>query len=192
MIRAFIALELQKELLDRLVGLLGQLRLLNLDGRIARPGSIHLTLKFLGEIRSDRVPAIQQALKNSVQGLEPFALQIGGLGTFPTLRRPRVLWIGVEECESFRRLKPELEAELEALGFPVDGGAFRPHLTLMRLKSSRNVDRLSRLVQSDPEPATLGVLDVDSVHLYQSILRPRGAEYSKLVSVRIPTALERG
>ncbi len=185
MIRAFVAIELSQDLLGQLQGLTERVRSLHLDGRIPRPESIHLTLKFLGQIDRDQITSIQQALHDSGRRVPPFDLRIGDLGTFPDLRRPRVLWIGVEECQSLWKLKHELDAGLEKLGFPRDNRSFRPHLTLMRLKSAPNREELAGFLHSEAQEG-LGVLEVTEVHLYQSVLKPQGAEYQKLVTVKLP------
>ena len=185
MIRTFVAIELSRDLLGHLKGLTDRVRSLNLNGRIPRPESIHLTLKFLGQVDREQFTSIQQALHDSARQVAPFDLRIGGLGTFPDLRRPRVLWIGVEECQILWKLKHELEAELERLGFPRDKRSFRPHLTLMRLKSAPNREQLAEFLRSEAQAGELGVLGVTAVHLYQSVLKPQGAEYHKLVSVKL-------
>ncbi len=185
MIRAFVAIKLSEDLLGHLKGLTGRVRSLHLDGRIPRPESIHLTLKFLGQVDRDQITSIQQALERSARQAAPFDLRIGGLGTFPDLQRPRVIWIGVEECQSLWKLKHQLEGELEYLGFPRDKRCFRPHLTLMRLKSAANREQLAGFLRSEAQAGDLGVLEVTAIHLYQSVLRPQGAEYQKLVTVEL-------
>ncbi len=185
MIRAFVAIELSQDLLLHLRGLTDQLRSLHLDGRIPRPESIHLTLKFLGQVDRDQVTSIQRALQESARQVAPFDLPIGGLGTFPDLRRPRVLWVGVGECQSLWKLKSSLEARLGGLGFPGDKRSFRPHLTLMRFKSVPSRERLVGFLRSETQVGELGVLEVTEIHLYQSVLKPQGAEYQKLVTVRL-------
>ncbi len=185
MIRAFVAIELSQDLKEQLKGLAARVRSLHLDGRIPRPEFIHLTLKFLGEVDRDQITSIQEALRESVRQFEPFELQVGGLGTFPDLRRPRVLWIGVEECQCLWKFKQALETKLEALGFPRDNRSFRPHLTLMRLKSAPTPELLAGFLRSEAQNGRLGVLGVTEVQLYQSVLKPQGAEYHKLVTVKL-------
>ncbi len=187
MIRAFVAIELSQDLLGHLKTLSGRVKALHFDGRIPRPESIHLTLKFLGEVDRDQITSIQQALEESARQVAPFGLRFGGLGTFPDHRRPRVVWIGVEECQPLWSLKHQLEAELEKLGFPRDSRSFRPHLTLMRLKSTPDREALAGFLRSEAQAGDLGVLEVTEVHLYQSLLRPQGAEYQKLVTVELDT-----
>ncbi len=185
MIRTFVGIDLSEDLLGPLRGLTDRLRTLHLEGRIPRPESIHLTLRFLGEVDRDQIPSIQQALRESARQVALFDVPIGCLGTFPDLRRPRVLWVGVDECEGLWKLKHELEAELLKLGFPGDKRSFRPHLTLMRLRSGRNREQLAGFLSSENGAGRLGVLEVAAVHLYQSVLRPQGAEYRKLVSIKL-------
>ena len=184
-IRAFVGVNLPKDLQEHLTGWSDWVRSLHLDGRTPRPGSIHLTLKFLGEVDRDQIRSIQQALQESTREVAPFDLRVGGLATFPNLRRPRVLWIGVEECQSLSQFKQALETKLEELGFPRDRRSFQPHLTLMRLKSVPTREQLAEFLRSEAQNGRLGVLGVTEVQLYQSVLKPQGAEYHKLVTVKL-------
>jgi RNA 2',3'-cyclic 3'-phosphodiesterase len=185
MIRSFIAIDLSTEIRESIAAISRRLSRLGLDGRFSKPESTHLTLKFLGSIEESRVPHIHAAMERSLQGIEPFTLLIRSLGVFPHLGNPRVLWVGVEPSHALSLLQRRLEETLGELGFEAETRPFRPHLTLIRLRSSRNLAELVQFLRQEGD-LDVGSLPVDAVHLYQSILRPEGAEYRRLVGVRLP------
>lgn len=182
-LRLFVAVELGEEALRALASLQGALRRSGLDGlRWVRPEGVHLTLKFLGETPADRVPAIRAALAEAVSGTPPHVLKLNGLGTFGSRRSPRVLWVGLEgDLEDLRRLQEKVEAALARLGFPTEGRAFSPHLTLARVRPE-NAAALSgpiaRAVEAAPAPEAC--IPVREVSLMRSTLGPGGAVYDRL------------
>ncbi|MGD8504474.1 MAG: RNA 2',3'-cyclic phosphodiesterase, partial [Syntrophobacterales bacterium] len=148
--------------------------------RWVRPGSIHLTLKFLGNIHPDQVDEIAAAATKVVRDEPPLTLCAGGLGAFPSQRRPRVIWVGIQgHVERLGRIQARLENALELLGFAREQRAFRPHLTLGRVKDRRKcqplIDAISAL-----EVVKFNSFDADEIILYKSDLRPTGAIYTKL------------
>ena len=159
---------------------MARLKGLNLQGRFAKPESIHLTLQFLGNIEEDQIVPIAQVLAQAGSGVAPFDLEVGQLGVFPHLARPRVVWIGVEAVDGLMTLQSKIQEGLEPLGFPPENREFHPHLTLVRLKSQKNLGGLRKYLQAEGPEQRAGVIPVGEVHLYQSILKPQGAEYQKL------------
>lgn len=184
MLRAFVAIELPEPILKRCREIGEQLRDLRLEGRVAKPQSIHLTLKFLGRIEEDRLQELGEILSHTARGFTSFGLRLEGLEVFPHLRRPRVVWVGVRASEELNRLQREVEDRLEEVGFAKEERDFHPHLTLIRLKSQKNVLELVRFLQSEAGNEGLGEIRVDALHLYQSILKPGGAEYRKLLTAQ--------
>jgi 2'-5' RNA ligase len=205
MIRAFLAVELdeslraaieqvQRELRDRID------RQLRRDTRIrwVRPESIHVTVKFLGDIEEALVDRIGQALGPALAGTSRFTVPVGGVGVFPNRNGPRVLWIGCaggaeqsEEVGRWRRLHQAVERTLEPLGFAAEAKPFSPHLTLARIKDGeRLVGRI--LTQSGvfEHPLSCGILDVGAISLMRSELKPAGAEYRRLWQVKLQHAAD--
>ncbi|SRR5579884_753454 len=203
MIRAFLAVELdeslraaieqvQRELRDRLSRQLGR------DARIqwVRPASVHVTVKFLGDIEEAFVDRIRHALGPALAGASRFTVPVGGVGVFPNRNGPRVLWIGcaggAEQSEAvgrWRRLHQAVERTLEPLGFTAEAKPFSPHLTLARIKDGeRLVGRV--LTQSGVFdcPLSCGILDVGAISLMRSELKPAGAEYRRLWQVELQQA----
>lgn len=182
-IRSFIAIELPDELRRRL----GQLETsLEAGGRYrakwVRPDSIHLTLKFLGDVDADRIAGIGEAISEAARGIPPFSLEVKEPGAFPNLNRVQVVWVGIGgELDKLGRLQERLESNLEPLGFAPEKRAFRPHLTLARLyngaslEERREFGRHIAAVSFDP----VG-LPVGAVNLMKSQLTRAGAVYSRL------------
>ncbi len=185
MIRAFIAIAVPKLVLRGLEEIMAQLKGLNLHGRFARTQSIHLTLQFLGNIEEEQIPEIAEILEQAGKEIGPFDLEVGRLGVFPHLTHPRVVWIGVEPIDALMALQSKIQQGLEPLGFPEENRDFHPHLTLLRLKSRKNLRQLARYIETEGPGLQAGVIQVEEIHLYQSILRPQGAEYRQLVTCEL-------
>lgn len=184
MIRSFLAAELPKTILERIAQLQGELKESKVDVRWVKPENIHLTLKFFGDIEESRVDEIVETVAESVRSRSPFPLQVRGMGAFPHLKDPRVVWVGlIDERGVLAPLQKEMERRLEALGFPSEGRSFQPHLTIGRLKSSRGKDELIwRIERHLDDP--FGTFEVDKVVLFRSDLRPTGPIYTSLREVR--------
>jgi 2'-5' RNA ligase len=180
MIRSFIAIELPDEIRHALAELQKHLKRDVAGVRWVEPASIHLTLKFLGNIPAEQVQAIGTAAMGVVQNEPPLRVGVSGLGAFPNPRRPRVIWLGIErDVEHLGRLQTRLEEVLEPLGFPREERAFRPHLTLGRVKDPRRPPDLTRSL-ADVTVPRCNSFDVHEILLYKSDLRPNGAIYTKL------------
>ncbi len=185
-IRSFIAIEIPDDAKHKL----GEIEiLLKSDGQSGvkwvNPDSIHLTLKFLGNIAANRTEEISAAVKESVRGVSPFQLKIEGLGTFPNLKRAQVVWVGLKgEVEKVENLQQQLERNLEMIGFPAERRAFTPHLTLARVNDRASADERQRIGRRIKETSfEAGVLKVDSINLMKSQLSRQGAVYSRLSKV---------
>ena len=183
--RAFVAIELEQDLRDQLQD--QSYRIQSLIGgdvvRWVRPEGVHLTLKFLGEIDSGQSQQVQSVLRQVSADVSPFTISVAGFGCFPSISKPRVLWVGVEEQSGrLRQLQRMLDHELERCGFAREKRAFHPHLTLGRVpRNIRGKDLIQaahqlRLVEVE----SLGDQRVDEVHLIRSDLGPGGARYSTL------------
>jgi 2'-5' RNA ligase len=180
MIRSFIAIELPEEIRHALAKIQEHLRRDVAGVRWVQPASIHLTLKFLGDISAEQVQAIAAAAMGVVQNEPPLIVGLSGLGAFPNPHRPRVIWVGVEgDVERLGRLQVRLEEALEPFGFPREGRAFRPHLTLGRVKDPRRPLDLTCALAEVTVPRC-NSFDVHEILLYKSDLRPSGAIYTKL------------
>ena len=187
MIRAFVAIALPEDVRRRLETISRRLIKLNLDGRFVAGRSVHLTLKFLGSIEEGAVEEISEVMRESAEGISPFDLEVRSLGVFPHYAKPRIVWVGVECGEELPELRESMETRFEKLGFARERRRFHPHLTLIRLKSSKNWRELARFVEEQGAQQQAGVVSVRAIHLYQSTLRPDGAEYTQVATVKLTT-----
>ncbi len=156
--------------------------------RWVRPEGIHLTLKFLGDVPIDRIDQISITLKRICLEHVPFTVEVREFGCFPNFRRPRVLWIGVQDLSTrLSHLQGEIEDGLSKLGFEREARRFHPHLTVGRVKHFRDHRESQRLATAleDVKIDDIGQLDVNDVSLMKSELKPTGAVYSRLVTARL-------
>jgi 2'-5' RNA ligase len=189
LIRAFIAVELPSGLKNELAELETQLKKASPPVvKWVEPNSIHVTLKFLGEISEDSIEELMLAIEETAQGILPFQLEVSGVGAFPNLERPQVLWTGVKgELEKIAQLQKRIESNTEQLGSPRESRAFSPHLTLGRVRDEAGPNERRRLgkLLADTTFTALHNIDVDAVNLMKSQLTPGGAIYSCIGSVKL-------
>lgn len=189
-IRTFIAIELNESIKDGLTEVQEQLKGEAPQGSVrwVKPEGIHLTLKFLGDVPADQIGEITGALQKSCQRFAPFSVSCSGLGCFPDLRHPRVVWVGIqEETGTLAQLQKAIEENVAPLGYPTEKRKFSPHLTIGRVQrrvSSGELRRLGELVGAS-EIGILGQMEVRSVNLMRSDLRPSGAVYTRLAEVKL-------
>jgi len=188
-VRSFIAIELPDEIKSALAQLQDQLKTGKQPGiKWVDPDGIHLTLKFLGNVGANKIGDITKAMEAAAQGLSPFMLEIKELGTFPNLKRVKVVWVGVGgDMPRLNQLQQRIEAELSRLGFTPELRPFAPHLTLARVReqaSLREQQSLGQLIAST-KFTTSYHFRIDSISLMKSKLTPEGAIYSRLSLVEL-------
>ncbi len=192
-IRAFIAIEMPDEIRAGLSSLQAKLR----PGqhpyvKWVHPEGIHLTLKFLGNIRRDQVSPIEEAISQASTGISPFQLQLGGLGAFPNLGRPRVVWVAMTgDLERLAALQRGIEQALVPLGFARESRPFAPHLTLGRLRERASPEERKRIGETveATEPEDTAAMEAREVSLMRSTLTPRGAIYDCIATVELSSSL---
>ena len=187
MIRVFLAVELPSEIREKLFSLQQQLKKALTSMNWVRPESIHLTLKFLGYVEPSRISQIVSALEPIGKKQNGFSMDVQGLGVFPQVKHPRILWIGVTgKTQALQELVLEIEAALEPLGFPAEEKSYHAHLTLARIKRE-NAMVGSALLESGVlgSDQQLGTLPIDRFVLFQSDLDSSGATYTSLGTVRL-------
>jgi RNA 2',3'-cyclic 3'-phosphodiesterase len=174
--RVFIAVDLPNDIRRKLKELQRELRPLSNSARWVVPESIHITLKFLGEVPEKRIEEIDEALGGLTW--KPFTVSVHGVGFFPGARSPRVFWAGME-APTMQGLTEELDARMERLGFDKEKRAFRPHITLARAKDTR-IDSALVTASSKYAEQDFGSFSADRIFLFQSTLKPTGAVYNKV------------
>jgi 2'-5' RNA ligase len=166
MIRSFIAIDFPDETRKALEDIQKELKRCGAGVRWVKPSSIHLTLKFLGNIQPAQVEDIALAVAQEIRDHPPITLCAAGLGAFPSRRKPRVIWIGMEgEVQRLNGIQALIENALEPLGFAREKRGFRPHLTIGRVKDRRRLQSLvDAMATLDMEP--FNSFDADEIILY--------------------------
>lgn len=182
-IRAFIAIDLPSHIQQQLNEVLEQLRRPETSAvRWVPAQNIHLTLKFLGDVSPANLEYLKKILQSEVSRHRPFDIRVGGLGAFPSVRRPRVVWIGVEAPPALQALQRGVETETVRLGYAVEERPFSPHLTLGRVAHNATPDEVRKIadVLVGIKVGELGTARIDHVRLFRSDLQPGGAIYTPL------------
>jgi len=185
-LRAFIAIELSSQVCDAIQKQTFRLHQ-TLGGDLIRwvpTQNMHLTLKFLGDTSSSYLDFLKQLLTREADSHPQFNLQLGGLGAFPTLRRPRLLWIGVHAPADLACLQKDIEAGTTRLGYEQEERTFSPHLTIGRVRQNVNPPDLQKIhaALDTIQLGNIGITRVDSIHIFKSDLQPGGSIYTKLFS----------
>lgn len=145
-----------------------------------RPESMHLTLKFMGEVKPEAIEAIASALRG-VPFVSTVAIRFRGTGYFPRESRPSVLWAGVEASENLPELAGCIDRTCAAAGITGETRAYSPHLTLARFKTPEGLDHLRKEI-TRIGPIDFGWAQIGEFHLFQSVLKATGAEYTRLAT----------
>lgn len=194
-IRAFIAIELSSEIHHRLDQVSKQLKdqLVNMPVRWVPGQNIHLTLKFLGDVSITNLDMLTKILESTVSTHHSFEISAGGLGAFPKIHQPRVIWIGLEVPPELIAIQHSLELETARVGYPREERPFSPHLTLGRV--SRNVSVVETQAIARALEATkvgfLGVTRVMAINLFRSDLNPNGAVYTRIYSAPLANPIDK-
>ena len=179
MIRSFVAIELPPAVREEIGRLQGILAGTGADVKWVRPGSVHLTVKFLGDVPEETIAPLADAVDRAVCGVEPFTAAVAGTGVFPGRKRPRVVWLGLSgNLDILAGLQRIVETAVAGFGFTPDDRPFKPHLTLGRVRSPRGGNQLLEALDAlRPQPFSWTVEDMV---LFRSELKPSGAVYTPL------------
>jgi RNA 2',3'-cyclic 3'-phosphodiesterase len=186
--RLFVAINFTAKDRQRMGRATRKMRDADLPVRWVDPDQLHLTLKFLGEVRPERVGAVEAAVARVASKTPTFTMELGGSGAFPTTRRPKVIWLGATATPELRCLKHDIEWELAPLGFEREVRAFHPHITVGRARAEaragdfRNFEELVAAMEYRAE------VMVRSVDLMKSTLSAKGARYEKLLVAKLGPA----
>jgi 2'-5' RNA ligase len=189
-VRTFIAIELDEDLKSNLLRLQNRLReqVSPRSVRWVQPDGIHLTLKFLGDTPVEQLANVKKALAEAAGEIGPFTFTVGGLGCFPNLRRPRVVWVGLQEpTGALLRLQRAIEANVAPLGFPTEKRPFSPHLTLGRVQRNISNSQAREVGEAVAAiaPGTIDEMAVAAASYIKSDLRPSGAVYTVLFEAKL-------
>ena len=181
--RCFIAIELPEAVKSTLSGIEEELKKSKADVRWVKPDNVHLTLKFFGNIEEKKTEKIIEIMEGICNQYASFPIEIKGMGTFPNIKSPRVLWVGIEGNDTLKTLQKEIENRMESIGFEREDRAFTAHLTLGRFRSSIEKEGLLKAVKLHEKDTFVGSINVQSLSLIRSDLHPEGARYTKIIDI---------
>jgi 2'-5' RNA ligase len=187
LLRAFIAVEIPLEIREAAYRATASLqRGIGSAVRWVPVENMHLTLKFLGDVSPTNVDMLSQILRAEADLFPCFDLHLYGLGSFPNLKRPRVIYIGIQAPAALEGLQRGIDSASRKLGYESEERRFSPHLTIARVKNASRVtaaeQQTIRRALEETRIDLPGTARVDSVHLYKSDLQPAGSVYTRLYS----------
>jgi 2'-5' RNA ligase len=181
--RLFAAVPVAEPARTEILALLARLRATEWPVRWVQDEGLHLTLKFFGEVASERLEVIEEAVRIAGDDVGALSLTLGDLGAFPSESRPRVLWIGLEGTPALELLQDRLERAAEAIGFPPEGTPFQPHVTLGRVREGQ---RCPPHGLDDFQAVYQRVHFVGSqLGVYESVLTTRGPRYEARLALEL-------
>ncbi|MFH1442120.1 MAG: RNA 2',3'-cyclic phosphodiesterase [Candidatus Omnitrophota bacterium] len=182
--RAFIAIELPKEIKSALAKIQEELKSSNDDVRWVEPKNIHLTLKFLGEIDEEKFNKLTKIIDDIVKTKNIFHMNLSSFGAFPDIKYPRVIWAGADKGDAeLKVIVKELENKIQKIGIPKENRAFSSHITIGRVRSGLNKDKLKQKLEelSKTTPARKTVeFEVKKITLFKSTLTSKGPIYETI------------
>jgi 2'-5' RNA ligase len=191
-IRAFIAVNLSQEILERIDQVSNDLqtRLKDIPVRWVPVDNIHLTLKFLGNVSTANLEILKDILGRVVSNHHECDISVGGIGAFPKPQNPRVVWIGMEVPQELVDMQHDIEVETARLGYSREHRPFSPHLTFGRVPrnaSAQDVHLIAEALEAF-KVGFLGATRLKTVYLYRSDLKPDGAVYTPIFSAALEGA----
>lgn len=181
-VRLFVAVTVPDDVLARLDEASAPLRSKLKNARWVAPENQHLTLKFLGWVPGDRATEVEQVCRRVAASHEPAELSLTRLGAFPSERRVRVLWMGVDDPrDALAGMAADLDRAFESLGFPSEGRPYSPHLTLARFKMPVPLKGGFPSLEAPPDAG----FEVEALKLFRSHLSPKGARYEVISACRL-------
>lgn len=197
--RAFIAIELPKEIKDALGELQGELKKSGADVKWVEPQNIHLTLKFLGEIDAVTLSKISDILEDTAKDKNAFHIRISCLGAFPKINYPKVLWLSIDKGDNeVKEIAKQLKEKIAKAGVPREDRPFSTHITIGRTRSTLNRERLVQDLKNlalhkslaGQSATIIGGLEfvVTKLIIFKSSLTPKGPIYEGLKEANLKTA----
>lgn len=184
-VRTFIAAEISGEVHACATKAIDYLSKCDADIKWVRPADMHFTVKFLGEVDYTGLNEVCRALNKAVAGIEPIEVECGGLGAFPKLERPRTIWLGIDDPDKrLANLVTSVEDAMADIRFRRESRPFRPHLTLGRLRDSRNSDTLAEQIRTG-DFSMRGGLVIDELVVFSSELTKDGPIYTTIAHVEL-------
>lgn len=182
-IRAFVAVLISQDLQRTIASVQEEFKKISSEVKWVAMENFHVTLKFLGSIRGNELDGIAKSLTEALSGVEPFDVEIGGVGAFPSVGRPRTVWVGSTSGQKeFSELAGRVDEALEKVGFTRENKPFAAHITIGRLKDDRGAGELAAALR-DSQVGRIGTIRVTSIALMKSELRRDGPIYTMLSEI---------
>lgn len=179
-IRTFIAIQMPADIRRKLAGIGEELKKSGADAKWVPEENFHITLKFLGNVTAERVTAVSEVVRSIAERTEAFDLVLSGVGAFPRLSRPSVVWVGISDgSDRIASLAEKIDFELGRLGFECENRPFSGHVTVARVRTPKNLERLKGMIEN-LQGQHVGAFGVESVAIMKSELRRTGPIYTAI------------
>lgn len=180
--RGFIAIDIDS--FPKLVQFENEIKNTGANVKLVEPGNVHITLKFLGDTNEEHIDRIEEIIKDAVKETDSFEIQLKGAGVFPNQNYIRVMWIGIKNGEQIGKITSKIDEQISQLGFDKEKRGFSAHLTIARVKSAKNKEKLLQIIEKYRD-IEFGSFKVDSIKLKKSELTPKGPIYTTLKEVKL-------
>ncbi len=180
--RGFIAIDI--DVLPKLVELENEIKKTGANVKLVEPKNVHITLKFLGDTEEAQIDEIEEIMKKSVEETNPFIIKFRNVGVFPNKGYMKVIWIGVENGEQIGIIADKIDNQVSKLGFKREKRKFSSHLTIARVKSARNKEKILQIIEKYRN-FEFADMNVESIKLKKSELTPEGPIYTALREVKL-------
>jgi len=180
--RGFIAIDIGS--FEKLIKLENEIKNTGANVKLVEPKNIHITLKFLGDTNKYYIDRIEEIIKNSVIDLEPFEISLKDIGVFPNQNYIKVIWIGIQNSETIVKIAKKIDEDLSNIGFKKEKRKISAHLTIGRVKSSKNKEKLLKIIEKYKDMEFLKI-KVKSIKLKKSELTSKGPIYTTLKDIKI-------
>lgn len=177
-IRAFLAIDVDDDLKPRINKIIKEFKQIDTKIKYVELANLHLTLKFFGDIDTNGLKLLENAIADVVSEFEPFKINITGCGAFPNTNHIKVIWVGIEDDSILKDLHDRLDKEFARIGFDRDR-KFSTHLTIGRMKSAKNKDKVKSTIE-EFDDFEIGEMEVSKISLKKSTLTPRGPIYEDI------------
>lgn len=184
LLRCFIAIEIPETIKKSVAHTIDNLKKTGSDVKWVSGENIHITLQFLGETEESLIPDIKSALYKILAPYSSFYIKIADIGCFPSGKRPRVIWVGMEESKTLINLYEAISSEMVKFGYKKEDRGFTPHVTIGRVKSNRNMGELLNRLE-EFKVADFSDFEVQNIKLMKSELKPSGAKHYCLAEIPI-------
>jgi len=180
--RGFIAIDIESS--SKIKELIRDLKNSGANIKIVEPENMHITLKFLGDTDEELIEKIKEIMKKSVVNIDPFELKLKSTGVFPNENYIKVIWVGLEQYEKIKEIAKTIDEKLSKIGFKKEKREFSPHLTIGRLRSGKNKDKILHILNKYKD-AEFNSFKIKSIKLIKSELTSKGPIYTTLEEVKI-------